>query len=956
MTAASTNRIQLATLPGGDASRVSTNLLIGYDLAQGVVMSASLQATASASAAPLMTDSSGRVEVNITTGNATQLASQLTSKGINVVSILPQYNQIEAYIPWSALPAISNMSSSGLIGIVGVPRPITSAGSVSGEGTNIIEADRVAASTPGYDGTGVKIGVLSDSFNNVHSPTVGANKGAAADVATGDLPAAGVQVIQDIPSGGEDEGRAMLQIVHDVAPGASLAFATADITEGQFAANIQNLANAGSKAIVDDVTYFDEPFFQPGIVAQAVSNVVKNNGVSYFSSAGNFASQAYDTASPSSYGSNPLSFVSDTISGIYNTPMSYFDFDPSAGVNDKMTFTIGQFSGIVLSLEWDQPYYTLNGVTTDLDILVLDHASGQIVAGSLANNLKNQTPFELFGFQNTGASAQFDIVINKFAGPNPGEIKFVNYGANSFGNTNFGAFATNSSTITPHAASPDADAVGADPFYDQRNVEGFSSFGPSTFLFDASGNRLASPVTVAKPNIMAPDGDSTTFFGGNFLNGFPNFFGTSAAAPHAAGAAALVLQAHPSFTPSQIYSTLASTADPHIGSGNVNQIGAGLIDVYRAIFGSPVAATPNTADGFETGVQAIDWQVYTSGTGRVQTTSANGPATGTFHLVLDGDLQHTPISEGFFGLPRLDEATLNVNLAGANDVMLSFDEKRFTNASDAAPVAMPATFTGHNNSSGVAFSVDGGTTWRRIVSLTGANSTTSYQTETFNLSQIATATGVTLTAGTLIKFQTFDSRSFMVPNTGIAIDNVKVTALSSLTHTTIDNGAAQRSAVRSITLTFNGHVTTIPGSAFTLTRTEDSLNVPVTAGSPVFQGGVTTVVLTFGGPNLNGTSLPDGKYALSIDGTKILDDFGNPVDAANNGSPGSTGMLSFFRFFGDSNGDGLVDATDYLAFRTAYLTGNATGANSIFDSNGDGLFSALDLTAFTTNFAKRVLK
>ena len=121
-------------------------------------------------------------------------------------------------------------------------------------------------------------------------------------------------------------------------------------------------------------------------------------------------------------------------------------------------------------------------------------------------------------------------------------------------------------------------------------------------------------------------------------------------------------------------------------------------------------------------------------------------------------------------------------------------------------------------------------------------------------------------------------------------------------------------------------------------------------------GNVTiAVVLTFGGPNLNGTSLPDGRYSLTIDGSKILDDAGNPVDAANNGTPGSAATVSFLRFFGDSNGDGQVDSTDYLAFRTAYLSGNATGANSIYDFNGDGLFSAMDLNMFTVNFTKRRL-
>ena len=66
----------------------------------------------------------------------------------------------------------------------------------------------------------------------------------------------------------------MLQIVHDVAPGASLAFASAFNGLASFAANIQSLAAAGAKVIVDDVIYFAEPLFQDGIIAQAVNNVV----------------------------------------------------------------------------------------------------------------------------------------------------------------------------------------------------------------------------------------------------------------------------------------------------------------------------------------------------------------------------------------------------------------------------------------------------------------------------------------------------------------------------------------------------------------------------------------------------------------------------------------------------------------------------------------------------------
>src|SRR5262249_50065546 len=117
-----------------------------------------------------------------------------------------------------------------------------------------------------FTGTGVKVGVLSDSFNDLG--------GAALDEISGALPPASkIDVIKDLTSGGSDEGRAMLQIVHDVAPDASLAFYTAFNSEADFAAGILALAAAGCKVICDDVSYFDEPFFQNGIVAQAIETV-----------------------------------------------------------------------------------------------------------------------------------------------------------------------------------------------------------------------------------------------------------------------------------------------------------------------------------------------------------------------------------------------------------------------------------------------------------------------------------------------------------------------------------------------------------------------------------------------------------------------------------------------------------------------------------------------------------
>lgn len=178
----------------------------------------------------------------------------------------------------------------------------TSIGAATTQGDVAMESN-LARSALGYDGAGVTVGVISDSYNNLG--------GAAKDVSTGDLPGVGnpdgfttpVKVIEDLPSGGADEGRAILQIVHDVAPGAKLAFATGSLGQADYANNMEKMASEGDKVILDDLGYSDEPFFQNGVIAQAVEKVA-GEGVAYFSSAGNYGDD--------SYGQNPIQFIDYT--------------------------------------------------------------------------------------------------------------------------------------------------------------------------------------------------------------------------------------------------------------------------------------------------------------------------------------------------------------------------------------------------------------------------------------------------------------------------------------------------------------------------------------------------------------------------------------------------------------------------------------------------------------------
>ena len=213
-------------------------------------------------------------------GDVSALQATLAALGMQHIAVSGRI--VSGSFPIDAIPALDGVPHLRFAQPSYATRHV---GTVTSQGDQAMRAD-VARATFGVTGSGVKVGALSDSFN--------CRGGAAGDVASGDL--SPVQVIEEIAScaDGADEGRAMLQIVHDVAPGASLAFASAFNGMASFANNILALQSNGARVIVDDVVYLTEPMFQDGPIAQAVDTVVAQ-GAAYFSAAGNQARQSYES-------------------------------------------------------------------------------------------------------------------------------------------------------------------------------------------------------------------------------------------------------------------------------------------------------------------------------------------------------------------------------------------------------------------------------------------------------------------------------------------------------------------------------------------------------------------------------------------------------------------------------------------------------------------------------------
>lgn len=624
----------------------------------------------------------------VTRGDPARLKAALVSLGLEHPAVFS--NDVGGWLP---VDAIDDATGRVEVAAIRAAMPHTRSAAIPAQGDFAQGSSALRADWPAVTGAGVTVGVLSDSFDcysvyaqpnsgvpagglNGYAPNGFANDDAAFDATAGYLPAS-VKVLEEAPclQYGQplqlpftDEGRAMLEVVHAVAPGAALAFYTATDSEADFANGISALAAAGATVIADDTGYYDEPFFQDGILAQAV-DTVEAKGVAYFSAAGNNGQLSYENHAPS------FATLSNSAP---NSGEYLLNFDTTGASNTtSLPVTIralfpGEF--IALIVEWDQPYLTgapgSPGTTSSIDLCVTG-ASGYTVVnldgtaasctgpnatGAGASNQLNGGDADQILILGNPASAsgnsaqtQVSIMIGLANGTTaPGLVKLVV--ADDGAGSTIDAFATHSPTLQGHPGAAGAAAVAAAFFAETplcgtspAVLETFSAVGGDPILFSNTGQRLATAVYRQKPNVTGPDGINTSFFGFPLADsGFSdtstvsacqndasdlNFFGTSAATPHAAAVAALLLQANTALTPAQVYGALQTTATAMGGSTPNYESGYGFIQADAALAslapGAP-SITVSPATVVSGGSATLNWSAV-----NVTSCTASGSWSGT---------------------------------------------------------------------------------------------------------------------------------------------------------------------------------------------------------------------------------------------------------------------------------------------------------------------------------------
>ena len=413
---------------------------------------------------------------------------------------------------------------------------VSNAGELKTEGDLLVRSNGIRE-VFGVSGKNIKVGVIG---NGVESLNLSRQAGELSNV-------------EVLSVGTGDEGTAMLEIIHDIAPDAELSFHAYGNSSETFKTAVTRLAQSGCRVICDDLYFFRQPFLQDGDVADHIRKTLRDYPeLIYVTVSGNFAPVHYQGAWK--------------IGKTYGRNQTLHDF---GGGNSAVNITLLPDEQLIATLQWDDLW---GRALTDYDLVLTDPVSGQILTSSTFIQNGTTDPFEHLVYTPAGINpikASLRIIRNGQT-ETPNTLELFIRGVDPRGVEN--AFMKDPyDSIFGHAAVEDVVTVGsvepAPPFA----ISPDSSRGPVTIRYPNTTKRW-------KPDISAPTNVNVSG-AGNFPTTFP---GTSAAAPHVAGVIAQVWSAFPDVPRDHLKQVIYETCDDLGAPGWDETYGHGLLNAERA--------------------------------------------------------------------------------------------------------------------------------------------------------------------------------------------------------------------------------------------------------------------------------------------------------------------------------------------------------------------------------------